>query len=496
VLSEYIRKKDLTVPQAVKIVQDILFNTSNNLYDLKLPLKPFAIASALDLSSPQHSDLNLLRSFLDEHPSTKFLRLQFLDYTATPRMRVIPIRHALSLLQTQSSLTTGILTASLGLLQNDTIIPEVNGTDEYRLQAIFSSIRRGPAKNYASVQGEFRGQDNSEVTLCPRSILRRTVQNSKAQGLEFLLGFEIEVVFMSPVSDFKPGYTANSSSKGHAWNSARSLQEKALLPMLEEIYDSLSSSGIYLEAWHPESCAGQYEFVLPALPPLEAVDTLLHARDIIATVAAGHSLRATLFPKPFPEEAGTASHAHISISSPNGEEKEVYESFYAGILDHLRAIIAFTYSNPESYARMLDSHWAGGRWVTWGSQNRETALRKIAGSHWEIKVLDGLANMYLAMASIIGAGTHGILAHQKLKWGDCMEDPAKLSWEERHRLGIREGLPKDLGEALTALAEDEILCGILGTEVVERYISVKRGEEELLTSMSEDVRRNWIIERY
>jgi glutamine synthetase len=77
-----------------------------------------------------------------------------------------------------------------------------------------------------------------------------------------------------------------------------------------------------------------------------------------------------------------------------------------------------------------------------------------------------------------------------------MEDPAKLSWEERHRLGIREGLPKDLGEALTALAEDEILCGILGTEVVERYISVKRGEEELLTSMSEDVRRNWIIERY
>ena len=70
--------------------------------------------------------------------------------------------------------------------------------------------------------------------------------------------------------------------------------------MVDEIYDALSEAGIYLEIWHAESSSGQYEFVLPTLPPLEAVDTLLHAREIICTVASSYSMRATLHPKPFP----------------------------------------------------------------------------------------------------------------------------------------------------------------------------------------------------
>jgi hypothetical protein len=157
VLPEYVRKKDLTVPQAVKVVQDLLFNTSNNLYDLNLSLTPLTITAASNLLSSEYSDLHLLTAFLDEHPSTKFLRIQFLDYTATLRMRVVPVKRALSLLQTESKLTVGITTASLGLLQNDGTVPGVNATGEYRLQAIFSSIKPGPAMTYATVQAEFRG---------------------------------------------------------------------------------------------------------------------------------------------------------------------------------------------------------------------------------------------------------------------------------------------------------------------------------------------------
>ena len=207
-------------------------------------------------------------------------------------------------------------------------------------------------------------------------------------------------------------------------------------------------------------------------------------------------MRATLYPKPFPMEAGTASHVHISISSPSGVEKGVYESFYAGVLGHLRAILAFTYSNPASYARMADSCWAGGRWVAWGTQNRETALRKISGSHWEVKVLDGLANTYLAMAAIIAAGTNGVLHHERLTWQDCFEDPATLSNEERKHLGIEEGLPTDLSEALEALKRDEALIRILGREAVGRYVAVKMAEVAFLESMESREREQWLIERY
>jgi glutamine synthetase len=495
VLTEYVRRGDLTVHQAIKVVQDILFSTSNVLYNLNLTLSHLPLAPTSSIT-PQIPDLNRLLSFLDGNPSTKLLRLCYLDYTATPRMRVVPVQRALSVLQNEGSFEIGITQACLGLLQNDTIIPGVTATGEYKLHPVFSSIRPGPSDSYASIQCELLEQNRTELAICPRSILRRTVQGAKTHGLEFLLGFEIEVVFMSRKHDQESMYAANADSGGHAWNSARALQRRALLSVVNEIYSSLSTAGIHLETFHPESSTGQYEFVLPALPPLEAVDTLLQAREIICTIADRHSLRATLYPKPFPAEAGTAAHVHVSISSPNGEERSVYESFYAGVLRHLGAVLAFTYSNPVSYARMADSCWAGGRWVSWGTQNRETALRKIAGSHWEVKVLDGLANTYLAMAAIIAAGINGIQCHENLTWRDCVEDPATLSEDERKHLGIDEALPRDLTEAIDALRRDETLILILGHEAVERYIAVKKAEVAFLESMNGREQEQWMIERY
>ncbi len=165
---------------------------------------------------------------------------------------------------------------------------------------------------------------------------------------------------------------------------------------------------------------------------------------------------------------------HISISSPNGEDKLVYESFYAGILKHLRAITAFTYSKPASYDRMADGCWAGGRWVAWGKQNRETALRQIEGSHFEIKILDGLANAYLAMTAIIAAGTKGFVDKQEMTWGDCTRDPALLSEEERGKLGIKEMLPKDLETAIEALVGDNELSNLMGQELVSDMLPLRR----------------------
>ena len=489
----------MNVPQAIKVVEDMFFHTSNNLYGLNLPLKPLfnthnSVALRSQTSEP--SDLETFNSFLKKYPFTRFIRLQWIDYTATPKLRIIPIRKALALLQNQASLNISVAKASLGLLQNDTIIPEGSATGEYKLHAVLSSLKSGPLKGYASVQGEFREFDGSSVTLCSRSVLRRTLLEAKLHGLEFLVGFEVEIVFLARSSEksSKSRYATIADSGGHAWSSTRALHDNKILQMIEEIYENLSNAGIELEQWHPESSSGQYEFVLPALSPLEAVDSLIHAREIIYNIAARYSIRATLHPKPFPLMAGTASHVHMSISSANSED--VYESFYAGVLAHLRAICAFTYSNAASYERVVDGCWAGGTWVTWGNQNREVPLRKVAGSHWEMKCLDGLANVYLAMAAIISAGVEGVVTEDTLDWKDCEIDPAKLSDEERKSLGIEEKLPTSLEEALEELAEDEGLAEMLGKDVVARYIAIKRAEAKLLSGMEADERREWIIEHY
>ncbi|RWA06323.1 hypothetical protein EKO27_g8782, partial [Xylaria grammica] len=74
--------------------------------------------------------------------------------------------------------------------------------------------------------------------------------------------------------------------------------------------------------------------------------------------------------------------------------------------------------------------------------------------------------------------------------------PAKLSGEERRALGIETQFPGNLEEALEALARDARMVELLGRDVVERYITVKKAEIELLDSIPEEARRDWVMERY
>ena len=184
--------------------------------------------------------------------------------------------------------------------------------------------------------------------------------------------------------------------------------------MLEEVAQTLASMGIHLQQFHTESAPGQFEFILPPKAPLAAVDALVAARQVVTVVAERHSLRATLHPRPVPSGAGSASHIHLSISRPVLEE-----AFLAGILDHFSSIVALTLSQDVSYERVRSGIWAGSVWVTWGSQNRETPVRKIGPGHWEFRSIDGIANPYLAVAAILAGGYLGLEANSPLTVKEC-----------------------------------------------------------------------------
>ncbi|MCJ1384976.1 hypothetical protein MMC17_008094 [Xylographa soralifera] len=505
VLGEYIRRETLETTQAVQIVEDILFNTSNRLYDLKLKLLPLpstsnAITSSLTSTKPVWPHhLALLISFLDSNPDISFIRLQWLDYSSTLRTRILTTTQAISLFSQGKFIA--IVRAVFGLLQTDIPTQGCGGpVGEYSLVPCFDSLRRGPKNpSYAIVQCEFREKKTmAPVSICPRTCLRNIVERAKAdKGIDFLVGFETEVVFMhystptSPEDYIKFG--TSPVSHAHAWSATRALQNPKMMQCLETIVAALKSSDIILQQFHPESSLGQYEFVTGPLPPLAAVDALITTRDIIQSIASQFEMRATLYPKPFPTQPGTGQHIHLSMTQ-NGDEPDeaVYNNFYAGILKHARAICAFTYPLPESYARTGDGLWAGGRYVAWGSLNRETPLRKIEGSHWEVRFVDGFANSYLALAALLGAGLQGSSVMPK----DCTEDPGTLSEEEIAALGIRELMPVSVEEAWEALEGSRGLSDALGLELCEHYLRVKKHEKEWMGSMEGEKRRNWLIERY
>ncbi|WQF88466.1 Putative glutamine synthetase, catalytic domain, metal-dependent hydrolase [Colletotrichum destructivum] len=494
VLCEYARKGHMTWREGTKLVKDILFNNSNHIYHLGLEFSfDESFINPRRLSG--RSDLDILEAFLDGKKPPQYLRVYWNDLTATSRVRAVPMRKVLSVLNEDGDFSLSITKASLGLLQNDMVVPGASGTGEYRLHPDFTSLQEGPREGHISVFGDFRELEGSSVAYCPRSLLQRVVEIAARHGLTFHLGFEIELVLLERMGNSFEKYRTLDND-GHAWSTARMMDHPVFTKVIERAVAELDAKGIYIEQVHPESAPGQFEVILPQAPPLEAVDTLLYVREVISSIAVAEGYRMTLHPKPFPTSCGTAAHVHMSITSAGGSKPETYNPFYAGILKHLRAIAAFTYSNPVSYERVQDGAWAGGRWVTWGTQNRETPLRKIEDSHWEVKCMDGLANPYLAIAALLGAGTHGFGEAEKLTWGDCEVDPASLTANDRKELGVEQMLPSGLPEALKALRGDEVMNELLGEDLIERYITIKEEEMKNLDAIGSDDRRQWIMERY
>ncbi|KID82847.1 developmental protein FluG [Metarhizium guizhouense ARSEF 977] len=493
VLCKLVQKGDITWKQATHMVQDMLFNTSNKIYDLGLTLRsqlPESVPSSGATSATVESQH--LLTYLSNAEKPHYIRLCWVDYTGIPRMRVIPSRQVLSTLKNNQPLSATVTKGCLGVLQNDVLIPGVGAVGEFRLQPDFSSLHHGPRDGHITIMCDFKEKDGSLVNLCPRTMLKRALGLARLQDIELWFGFEIELVLLRRSGD---GGYSDHNNDGHAWSTVGAMDHEVVEKVLEPAIQQLDHAGVYVEMLHAESAKGQFEIILPKARAMEAVDTLIFARQVIASCASACGYKMTLHPKPIANACGTAAHAHISIASDD-LNAALYESFYAGILSHLRAICAFTCSNMVSYERLRNGVWAGGTWVAWGTQNREAPLRKIENSHWELKCVDGLSNPYIATAAVVLAGLDGVQKGKGLTWRDCTTDPALLSSDERLQLGIEKKLPGSIEDALNALSEDEDLTNLLGADVVERYVAVKEAEVDLMKSMSTEDRRKWIMDRY
>lgn len=489
VLSEYVDKGDLSWQQTGQLVQDMLFNNSNKLYNLNLSLR--SSQNTVTAASKQATDLQLLQKFFRQHKDVAYLRVSWVDLTGTLKTRVVPKRHLLQQAQDER-VNFSIIAGVLGLLPNDTLAPGNTATGQYKMYPDLHNIFNGPRAGHAMVMTDFTQLNGTLAPDCPRTALQRALQFGRQHELDFLVGFEIEfIVFRVNDDDLEP-----LNKEAHHWSRDTSVNHDAVQTSIEEALKILDDAGVNVEMMHPESAPGQYEIILSKAPVLEAVDKLIFARSVLNACASNHGYKVSLHPRPFAHAGATAAHLHLSVSRNGQSGEDLYEPFYAGILKHLRAICAFTFSHPESYQRVRDGMWTGGTWVAWGTQNKETPLRKIEGSHWELKCLDGLANPYLAMASVLHAGIAGVVQLEQLHIQDCLAEPAKLSVEQRSELGITTKLPVDLNESLAALKDDAALVAVLGDELVARYTSVKIAEMNMLGQIDEAARRLWILQHY
>ncbi|BCI53378.1 glutamine synthetase [Mycolicibacterium litorale] len=337
--------------------------------------------------------------------------------------------------------------------------------------------------------GGFFDQNGEPDPYCTRGALRRVEERLSAAGLTASVGHEMEFVLVGPDGGRLP------STLWAQYGLAGVLEHEGFV---RDVTDAATSSGIPMEQFHPEYGANQFEISLPPMSPVAAADLLVLMRIIVSRVARRYGMRVSLSPVPFAGSVGNGAHQHFSLvrdgtplfsdgSGAHGMTPEG-EHAVAGLVAGLPEAQGILCGSLLSGLRMQPGLWSGA-YVCWGTENREAAVRflqggpaNIHGGNVEVKVGDPSANPYLASAAILGLALDGIERESALP-KETSVDPATLTEDQRAQAGTVL-LPAGQLDALRVLDQSASMRRILGDDVVDAVVAVRRYEAENFGALS------------
>ncbi|MFJ3669998.1 glutamine synthetase [Streptomyces sp. NPDC090106] len=337
-------------------------------------------------------------------------------------------------------------------------------------------------------------QEGERHPGCTRTLLRHLVADAERRhGLTFRAAIEVEWTMgrgPEAAGEFVPAVP------GPAYGAARQVGSS---DCGADLLAALAAQGVEVEQFHPEYAAGQFEVSVGALDPVAAADRSVLVRQTIRAVAQRHGLVVSFSPAVLARGVGNGGHLHLSAwragRNLHGGGEGRYgmtadaESFAAGILARLPALLAVTAPSPASYLRLKPSQWAGV-FTAWGREAREAALRVVTGTrgltdraaNLEVKPVDLAANPYLALAAVIASGVDGIVDGAVLP-GEITGDPAGLPPGEVP--GVRR-LPVSLAEAVAEFRAQERLRAALGPVLADAVIAVREGESAAVAGLDDE----------
>jgi glutamine synthetase len=353
--------------------------------------------------------------------------------------------------------------------------PRLGVTGDLRIRIDPSEVRVvEPGIGWAP--GSFHEQDGTPSEMCPRSLLTRTAARVESGlGLSSLVGIELECTMLS-----EDGGHA-SAAPWSPYGLRTSLEHAAFLTDLAR---TAELAGLEIEQIHTEYGHDQLEISLAPATPVAAADSVILSRIVLGRAAARHGLRISFSPVPFAGESGNGAHLHLSLQGPDGPVfsggsgprgmTEAGAQATAGILEGLPGLLAVYAGSVLSSARLTPGNWAGAA-LCWGLENREAALRFIAGTpgnphgaNLELKIVDPSANPYLAVAAMLGSAENGILKELVLP-AEMTVDPASSGVE-------LQPLPDSQVAAIEAMEASELAASVLGVPIVEGVAAVRRHE--------------------
>ena len=317
----------------------------------------------------------------------------------------------------------------------------------------------------------------------PRYILKKVLREAEQMGYRFNAGPECEF-FLFECDEAGMPTTRTREKAGYFDMGPVDTAEN----VRRDIVLNLEELGFEVESSHHEGAPGQHEVDFHYEEALKTADNVMTFKLTVKSIARRHGLHATFMPKPVKGIAGSGMHINMSLDDAdgknafaddgdeNGLSMTAYQ-FIAGIMHHAAAMTALTNPIVNSYKRLIPGYEAPV-YITWARNNRSPLIRvpvtRDGNVRIEMRSPDASANPYLALAVCLEAGLDGI----RNKMTPPPKFEVNLFAMQEHEVAIRgiERLPENLGDAIDALEEDELIRGILGSYAFPRYVQAKKKE--------------------
>ncbi|KAH8742635.1 hypothetical protein F5882DRAFT_526038 [Hyaloscypha sp. PMI_1271] len=456
--------------------------------------------SKISASNAGHDLAQTLQRLFAENPGLEFVDLQWVDFSGVLRGRMLPISHCLQLALSEQPHNAGCFSMvglALGYAlqfpehilpgSRDALYPDWSSCKlvETNRASVMCCVSEEPLLHTPATEADL-------FKRCPRSVLKNVLEVADLEhSLTFLAGMELEFYLLQEGQKEPPPDATYS-----CWSIASAMRGPSR-KCLEDCVKTLELAGIAVEQAHAEYASHQYEISTGPRTVLQTVDAMVQSQDIIKNVCIKHGFRACFLPKPFPRFAPSGLHVHISLEydASAAKRSRLMDCFLAGVLERLPLLCAFAMPTEESYARV--NHEDLGEWVSWGTENRMTPIRKISEDRFEFRAFDFTSNPYLSIAAYIAAGLLGVQENSELHVQDFAGFLVKTSEEERDALGVKQRLPTSISETLALMKEDwKGLDKILGLPVLEYYAMIKDGERFSFSKVSKEARSLFFLENF
>ncbi|EME81580.1 uncharacterized protein MYCFIDRAFT_32819 [Pseudocercospora fijiensis CIRAD86] len=445
-----------------------------------------------------------LTDFFQREKDISMVHFHWVDMSGRLLARVVP-KSRCQTLAAAGQPTTGTAYGILGFMScldlPDNCMPG-SRTALYPDWSSLCRLREGHASVLCNISEEnnaYGDVDGSIFDRCPRYSLSGLVKRIREDHcLSMLVGIEIEFYLVpQPHHDEMPHLTsAPLYNRNSVACSIRGKNEAVLCESAQQ----LERCGIAIEHYHAESGPQQFEIALGPMEVVKAADSYVRAKEIVANVAEAHGMKAIFLPRPFEEADTCGLHVHMSFESTSTEDDATAQEgkvqhFLAGVLGRLSRLCAYAMPTEESYSRL--HLMTLGQWVCWGTENRDAPVRRINSNHWEFRAIDCTANIFLVLATYIGAGILGIQRQEPLQWLDSTNYHFRYTDETRKSLGITEMLPASQAEAATLFNMDTMgFETVISPRLLDLHQRVKAMEEKTFRELGEHGRVKTFLDVY